>query len=113
MALLAVLRTDVHVPEPITALWKEGLTDRMEVGPLDREHVEELLCAALGRPLSTSTGHFVHRVTKGNPLFVREVVMAGLASGSLADDGCLWNWNGPVQVSVLPLTVPPVETSPL
>ncbi|HJU98466.1 MAG TPA: ATP-binding protein, partial [Jiangellaceae bacterium] len=47
LTLLATSRTDEPAPEPVTALWKDGLVDRVDVAPLDDESVCDLLESAL------------------------------------------------------------------
>jgi DNA-binding CsgD family transcriptional regulator len=97
--VVAALRTGEPAPDAITAVWKEGLADRLEVHPLGQQHVEELVSSVLGGPVSVPTSLFLWNMTHGNVLFLREVVMAGLEGGALTSAGRTWCWQGPLEVS--------------
>jgi predicted ATPase len=77
---LAVLVLTVRLgepwPDPITALWKDGLLERQEVGPLDRTMVTAVLHAVLGGQVDPITSRRIWQITGGAPLFVREVLHA-------------------------------------
>lgn len=45
------------VPDAISALWKEDLVDRIELGPLSREETTELLEAVLRGALEATSEH--------------------------------------------------------
>ena len=42
-------------PDPVVALWKDGLAERVEVQPLGRGEVEELVTAGLGGQVDGAT----------------------------------------------------------
>jgi DNA-binding CsgD family transcriptional regulator len=97
--VVAALRTGELAPDAITALWKEGLADRIEVRPLDQPHIETLVSSVLGGPISVPTSQLLWDLTHGNALFLREVVVAGLESGALSCPVRTWCWRGALQVS--------------
>jgi DNA-binding CsgD family transcriptional regulator len=74
LTLLATSRTDEPAPEPVTALWKDGLVDRVDVAPLDDESVCDLLESALDGPVETLTATRLWRRCSGNALYFRELV---------------------------------------
>ena len=74
VTLLATSRTDEDAPEPVTALWKDGLVDRIDVAPLDDESVRDLLESALDGPVETLTATRLWRRCGGNALYLRELV---------------------------------------
>lgn len=88
--------TGTHVPDPIFALWKDRLVDRLDVHPLDRAESDELIMAALQDQVDGATLHQLWRLTLGRPLFVRELVEGGLDDGYLACDDGVWRWRGPM-----------------
>lgn len=45
--VLATVRSGEQVPDAVTALWKDGLADRIELPPLAVDESGELLSAAL------------------------------------------------------------------
>jgi DNA-binding CsgD family transcriptional regulator len=74
VTLLATSRTGEPAPEPVIALWKDGLVDRIDVAPLDDESVRDLLEAALDGPVETLTATRLWRRCSGNALYLRELV---------------------------------------
>ena len=46
--VVVTVRSGEPVPDPVVALWKDGLAERVEVQALGRGEVEELITAALG-----------------------------------------------------------------
>ncbi|GGU52683.1 AAA family ATPase [Lentzea flava] len=76
----------------------EGLTV-VTVDALDQERADALLTAALGGPADASTRHLVWANSQGNPLYLKELVAAGLHSGALTETVGGWNWSGPLELS--------------
>jgi DNA-binding CsgD family transcriptional regulator len=74
ITLLATLRSGTDAPEPVVALWKDGLVDRIDVEALDREATRHLLESATGALVDPATAARVFERTEGNALFVRELV---------------------------------------
>ena len=93
------MRSGEPAPDAIVGLWKDALAERVEVQPLSRGETEELLEAALGSQVEGSTLHRLFETTRGNPLFLRELVLGGLHAGSLAEEGGVWRWTGPFHSS--------------
>ena len=94
--LIVTLRSGEPAPDPVVRLWKDEVCERLELLPLSREETGDLLEAALGSQVDESTGHRLWQVTKGNPLFLREVVLGSREAGSLAQTGGLWRLIGNV-----------------
>ena len=83
-------------PDPVVALWKDGLAERLEVQPLDREEADALVACGLRSQVDGTTLDRLWRLTQGNPLFLRELVLGGLASGALSVATGVWHWDGPI-----------------
>ena len=94
VAVALTVRCDAPAPDPVVALWKDGLVDRIPVAPLGREDTAELLERALGAPLEPASFERLWDLTRGTPLFLREIVRAALASGALAKRRGAWRWDG-------------------
>ena len=67
----------------MVGLWKDGLAERVEVQPLGRGELEELITAALGGQVDGATLRELWQLTRGNPMFLRELILGGLDSGAL------------------------------
>jgi len=74
VTLLATLRTGEPAPEPVTALWKDGLVERIDIGPLSDTSVCDILELALDGPVETLTATRLWRRCAGNALYLRELV---------------------------------------
>jgi AAA ATPase domain len=94
-------------PDPVVALWKDGLAERVEVHPLDRDDIDTLIACCLRGQVDGTTLAGLWRLTKGNPLFLRELVLGGLASGALSMTAGVWCWDG--QMIAAPRLVELVE----
>ena len=57
----------------MVALWKDGLAERVEVQPLGRSEVDELVTAGLGGQVDGTTLRDLWQLTRGNPMFLREL----------------------------------------
>jgi DNA-binding CsgD family transcriptional regulator len=89
-SLIVTVRSPAPAPEAITSVWKDGLGERLEVGALTEPEVKELLTTLLGGSMTDTGIRWVWSVSAGNPLYVREVLIAALDSGSLRDEGGVW-----------------------
>ncbi len=92
--VLATVRTGEPCPDAVVALWKDGLAGRIELSALPPEATAELLDGALGGPVDGVTRQQVLRVTEGNPLYLRELVLGGLETGALRQVDGVWRWKG-------------------
>ena len=98
--VLATVRAGEVLPDPVLSLWKDGPAERIEIGALDDETIEELLASVLGGPVDTATVRELARHSRGNPMFLRELVNGALETGALADAGGLWRLEGALSPTV-------------
>ena len=94
--VVATLRTGESAPGPVTAMWKDGLAERVEIQALARDDVGELIAAALGAPVDGLTRERLWQLSHGNMLYLRELVRGGRQSGALACADGIWRWAGPI-----------------
>jgi DNA-binding CsgD family transcriptional regulator len=92
--VVATVRTGEPAPDPVIALWKDGLARRLDLSALPSLATAELLERALGGPVDGVTRKEVGRITGGNPLYLRELVLGGLESGTLRQVDGVWRWRG-------------------
>ncbi|MCR6481943.1 AAA family ATPase [Amycolatopsis sp. OK19-0408] len=98
----------VSVPDPVFAMWKDRVAERLDVRELTRPQTTELITAALGGRLDDGAEHRLWHLTLGNPLFLRELVQGGLDSGSLSGADGVWRWSG--TLTATPRLVELIET---
>ncbi|GLW08226.1 hypothetical protein Misp01_33560 [Microtetraspora sp. NBRC 13810] len=97
--LVATVRTPGPVPDPVTALWKEGLVTRLDLAPLPPERAHELLADVLGGPVEPETAARLWRAADGSMLFLRELVLAGLRQGAFRPERSGWRLRGGLPMS--------------
>jgi len=96
-SVVLTARSGESVPDPILGLWKDDLAVRVELQPLSRGEVSELLISVLGAPMDGAGLQRLWQLSTGNALFLRQLVVQGLESGSLRCDEDLWHWDGPFE----------------
>jgi DNA-binding CsgD family transcriptional regulator/tetratricopeptide (TPR) repeat protein len=92
--VVATVRSGERAPDSIVALWKDGLARRMTVPTLTGAAMEQLLGHALDGQIDAVTRHRLIRVAEGNPLYLRELIIGGLETGTLYRRGEVWRWTG-------------------
>jgi len=92
--LVATVRTGEPVPDLLSGLWRDGRAERIDLHDLSRTHLDTLLHLALGGPIEAGAGQEFWEVTRGNPLYVRELVLGALESGALVDRSGVWHLEG-------------------
>lgn len=86
--LLAALRTGEV--DPLGSLWKDGLIDRLDLGPLSDEAITTIIDRAVEGRLDAVSKNWLVRRAAGIPLYLREILDGALASGALAKRSDLW-----------------------
>jgi DNA-binding CsgD family transcriptional regulator len=92
--LLVTVRSGESAPDSVTALWKDGIAERIELQPLSTVEMRQVLEAALDGPVAEATAVELVRSCAGNCLYLRELVHAALDEGSLVVDQGLWRLRG-------------------
>jgi DNA-binding CsgD family transcriptional regulator len=88
--VVVTARAGERLPEPITALWKDGHAERIDVGVLPDAEVDALTAAVLGGEIDRAAARDVRVAAHGNPLAVRELVFAACETGALQSDSGRW-----------------------
>ncbi len=96
VALVVTIREGHDAPDPITALWKDGLAQRVQLNPLTRAQFEELVTITFDEPVAPSTSRQMWDLSLGNPLLFREMVRGALEAGTLVLEGDVWKCEGPL-----------------
>jgi DNA-binding CsgD family transcriptional regulator len=96
--VLVAARVGEPVEDAITALWRDGLAERVDLPPLGTDDVATLLRAVLGGPVEEATAWQLWHLTGGNPLSLHEVVHELRRTGHLVSVDGLWRRHGDVVV---------------
>lgn len=97
--VIATIRTGQPAPETVTALWKDAYLLRLDLQPLSRRQCDALLETVLGGQLSSDAAERMWDLTRGNVLFLHELVRQELQAGRLRDVDDRWQWTGPMTAS--------------
>jgi DNA-binding CsgD family transcriptional regulator len=97
--VILTIRSGVPALDAVTALWKDGHVMRLDVGTLGRGEVDSLLENALGSHVDGMTLERLWQASRGNALFLCELVRAGLETGSFVLQDGIQSWRGPIPVS--------------
>jgi DNA-binding CsgD family transcriptional regulator len=97
--VLATVRTGEHAPDPVVALWKESLAERVDLAGLTDDVIEELVSTVLQGPVEHGTLTRLAARCEGNVLFLRELVVGALQNQTLVRHDGLWRLAGPLILS--------------
>ena len=92
--VLATIRSGEPCPDAVVSLWKDVGAERMGLERLGDEAIEALVEGALGGPLAQGALHWITESSRGNALYVRELVLGALKAGGLRLDRGLWRLAG-------------------
>jgi DNA-binding CsgD family transcriptional regulator len=95
--VLGTLRTGEPVPPDVAAWWRGERMIRIDLADLPPDGVDSLLHLALGGPVTAVAVDEVWAASRGNPLFVRELVLGAWSAGSLVEDSGVWRLVSPLQ----------------
>src|SRR5579863_8104630 len=95
-SVLASLRTPGPAPDPVTALWKDGLAERIELRCWTHKQTEAVLTNVLGGPVTAGTVRQLFQVSRGNALYLRELLIGAVESGTLTEAGGIWALRQPL-----------------
>lgn len=99
LRFLLTVRSGEPVDPAVASLWKDDLAERIDVGPLDRDETAALAAALLGAPLDGVGLARLWEVSRGNALFVRELLIGALDEGLVVDAGHVVRFTAPPRSS--------------
>jgi hypothetical protein len=92
--VFATVRTGETMPDPVRALWTEELAERVDLSPLTESETGQLLAEVLGGQVDSGSVGRLWRLSEGNALLLRELVMAAHASSEISQSYGIWRWTG-------------------
>jgi DNA-binding CsgD family transcriptional regulator len=97
--LVVTLRTGSEEPDAVTALWKDGLLARLDLGPLSAAATREVIETTVGGPIDARSAARFRKLTGGNALFLRQLLADQIAAGRMRKSAGVWMWDGDIAVS--------------
>lgn len=88
--VIATVRSNEPCPDAIVSLWKDAGGDRIELGMLSGPETESLVETMVGGPVERGARRWVSETSRGNALYVRELVLGAIAQDALQLVSGLW-----------------------
>ncbi|MGH3981096.1 MAG: helix-turn-helix transcriptional regulator, partial [Pseudonocardiaceae bacterium] len=98
-SVVLTLRSGETAPDAVTALWKDGHLTRLELQPLSQDETAALVEARLGGPLHSAAARRLWSITRGNALYLRQLVDGELEASRLRQVAGVWRWSGELELS--------------
>jgi DNA-binding CsgD family transcriptional regulator len=92
--VVLTIREGEPVPAATRELWHGEQFDRLDLKPLSKTEVTELISATLGGPSDPQAAERLWTLTRGNPLYLRNIVEQEVADGRLTMQDGYWHWLG-------------------
>jgi DNA-binding CsgD family transcriptional regulator len=92
--VVLTIRAGEPIPAGVSELWNGGQFDRLDLQPLSEAEITALISTTLDGPLDPQAAERLRTLTRGNPLYLRNIVEQEVADERLKlQDGC-WRWLG-------------------
>jgi DNA-binding CsgD family transcriptional regulator len=92
--VVLTVRDGEPVPAGIQEIWAHGQFDRLDLQPLSQDETTTLVAATLGGSLDSFAVGLLWKLTRGNVLYLRNIVEQGVADERLVEQRGYWMWTG-------------------
>jgi len=92
--VVLTIRDGDPIPEGIQELRKREQLERLDLQALSRDETSTLLSAALGGSVDPDAANRLWMLTRGNVLYLRNIVEQETSDGRLAQHRGYWRWTG-------------------
>src|SRR4051812_26569679 len=92
--VVLTVREGERVPAKIYEIWRGGQFDRLDLQPLSAGETADLLAAAFGGRVDPDAATRLWKLTRGNALYLRNIVEQELADGRIQRQHGYWQWTG-------------------
>jgi DNA-binding NarL/FixJ family response regulator len=97
--ILATVRAGEPCPDAVVSLWKDNTAPRLELRELSDENVRALVETVLGDAVEEAALDWITEVSRGNALYVRELVRGAVEAGALVRSPGFWRLDGRITAS--------------
>ena len=81
--VMLTVRDGEPIPAAVQEIWKVGQFDRLDLQPLSLDETTTLLSATLGGSVDPDAAQRLWKLTRGNVLYLRNIVEQEVADGRL------------------------------
>ena len=92
--VILTIRDGAQVPAAIQELWTAGQFDRLDLTPLSINETAMLLSATLEGSVDSDAVQRLWKLTRGNVLYLRNIVEQEVADGRIVQEQGAWRWIG-------------------
>jgi DNA-binding CsgD family transcriptional regulator len=92
--VILTVRDGVQIPAAIQEIWKTGQFDLVDLRELSLDDTAALLSATLGGAVDTDATQRLWSLTRGNGLYLRNIVEQEVLDGRIVVDRGHWRWVG-------------------
>ena len=96
--VVLTLRDGESVPSGVHEIWSSGQFERLDLQPLSHHDAASLVSSALDGPLEADTAYRLWKFTRGNVLYLRNIVEQEVADHRLTRGHGDWSWVGDPEV---------------
>ena len=92
--VILTVRDGAPIPPAVQEIWKVAQFDRLDVRPLSPDETTMLLSETLEGRVDKDAAERLWKLTRGNALYLRNIVEQEVADGRLVDEHGYWRWIG-------------------
>lgn len=92
--VILTVREGEPIPPAVQEIWTTGKFERIDLGQLALDETAALLSAALDGPVDPDAVERLWKLTRGNMLYLRNIVEQEVADGRILRDNGVWRWVG-------------------
>ncbi len=92
--VVLTVRDDEPIPSAIQEIWTAGQFDRLDLKQLSLDETATLLSAALEGSVEADAAQRLWKLTRGNVLYLRNIVEQEVADGRIVQEHGCWRWIG-------------------
>ena len=92
--LIVTVRADEPVPSAVQEVWRAGQFERLDVAPLTPDETATLMSSVLDGRVDADATRRLWQLTRGNVLYLRNIVEQAVADGRMAREHGRLCWNG-------------------
>jgi DNA-binding CsgD family transcriptional regulator len=92
--VVLTVRDGEPMPASVQEIWMVGQFDRLELLPLSRNETTALLSATLDGPVDPDAAQRLWKLTRGNLLYLRNIVEQEVSDGRITRQDEYWRWLG-------------------
>ena len=90
--VVLTVRDGEPIPAAVQEIWRGGELDRLDLAPLSLDETTTLLSATLGAAVDPDAAQRLWTLTRGNTLYLRNIVEQEVADGRLEEQHGFWRW---------------------